>query len=102
MERAHMRPSFVLAAGLLTFARFASCADLDGAALYQQHCAACHEASSATRAPAVSALRAMSPENILQALVSGLMKDQGAALNATEKQTVAEFLTGKVIGQNAG
>ncbi len=85
----------------LTLARIAACADLDGPAIYQQHCAACHDASSATRAPAPSALRAMSPENIMQALVSGLMKDQGASLNATEKQTIAEFLTGKTIGQNA-
>jgi polyvinyl alcohol dehydrogenase (cytochrome) len=85
--------------GLLVLVGNAACADLDGAALYQQHCSVCHDASSATRAPAPASLGAMSPENIIKALESGLMRDQGTSLNASEKQTVAEFLTGKVLGQ---
>src|SRR5262249_43170828 len=74
-------------------------ADPDGAAIYQQRCSMCHDASGQTRAPAPSALRQMSPENIVTALESGLMKEQGASMPAGEKKLVAEFLTGKVIGQ---
>ena len=75
-------------------------ADLEGPAIYQQHCSACHDASSVTRAPGPASLRGMSPENIIRALESGLMAQQGNALTATEKQNVAEFLTGKVLGKS--
>jgi polyvinyl alcohol dehydrogenase (cytochrome) len=68
----------------------------DGASIYQQRCAACHDKSAETRAPAASALRQMTPENIVRALESGLMKDQGAVLSAADKSEVAEFLTGKM------
>ncbi len=71
----------------------------DGAALYRDRCAMCHDRSAETRAPAPSALRAMSPENVVRALESGLMKDQGASLSAAQKTALAEFLTGKTIGQ---
>ena len=93
-----LRPRALIAAMSL-LAGITFCADVDGPALYQQHCATCHDASSATRAPAPATLRAMSPENIVKALESGLMREQGASLNAGEKQTVAEYLTGKVLGQ---
>jgi len=88
-----MRP---ILAAILATAAFA--ADPDGAALYQEHCAMCHDHSAETRAPAPSALKMMSPENVVKALESGLMKDQGAPLAAAQKKTVAEFLTGKMIG----
>ena len=73
----------------------------DGAAIYKDHCAMCHDRSAETRAPAPTALRQMSPENVVSALVSGLMKEQGASLSAAQKATVAEFLTGKKMGQAA-
>src|SRR5689334_13019155 len=72
----------------------------DGAAIYKQRCATCHDASDVTRAPGPAALRQMSPENIVRSLESGLMKQQGTAMPAAEKRIVAEFLTGKVIGQS--
>src|ERR1700733_8710626 len=68
----------------------------DGAALYKQRCAMCHDRSAETRAPAPTALRQMSPENIVRSLESGIMKDQGALLSDVEKIGVAEFLTGKI------
>ncbi len=43
-------------------------------------------------------MRQMSPENIVRSLESGLMKEQGALLNAAQKRLVAEFLTGRSIG----
>jgi polyvinyl alcohol dehydrogenase (cytochrome) len=76
----------------------AHAADSGGSALYKQHCAACHDVSGQTRAPGPAALRQMSPDNIVRTLETGLMKEQGAALTAAERRTVAEFLTGKTIG----
>jgi polyvinyl alcohol dehydrogenase (cytochrome) len=72
----------------------------DGAALYKERCALCHDRSAETRAPAPAALRQMSPENIVRALESGLMKEQGAALSAAEKVSVSEFLSGKTASAN--
>jgi len=89
------RPVFLLSALALAYA-----ADPDGAALYKQHCAACHDVSGQTRAPGPAALRQMSPDNIVRTLESGVMKEQGASLSAAERRTVAEFLTGKNIGGN--
>ncbi len=73
----------------------AGAADPDGAALYREHCALCHDASAQTRAPSPSALKMMSAGNVVRALESGLMKEQGVSLSAAEKRTVAEFLTGR-------
>jgi polyvinyl alcohol dehydrogenase (cytochrome) len=71
----------------------------DGAELYRERCAACHDRSAETRAPAPAALRLMSPENVVHALESGLMKEQGTSLTAAQKTALAVFLTGKTIGQ---
>jgi polyvinyl alcohol dehydrogenase (cytochrome) len=90
-----------LVTGLLTASCLGFAADPDGAAIYKQRCAACHDVSGETRAPLPTALRLMSPENILRSLESGQMKEQGAQLRASEKRIVAEFLTGKTIGQQS-
>jgi len=78
-----------------------SAAAQDGAAVYKQHCFVCHEASSVTRAPDREALALTSPESIVRALESGLMREQGSTLSATEKQAVARFITGRAVGQKA-
>ena len=70
-------------------------ADPDGAALYREKCAVCHDAPSQSRAPAASALRVMSAENVVSALETGLMKEQGATLSLPEKRALAAFLTTK-------
>ena len=49
----------------------------------------------------MSALRMMSATNVLQALDSGVMKEQARALTASEKQLVAEFVTGKSLRESA-
>ena len=74
-------------------------ADPDGSVLFRQNCAVCHGGNGNGRAPAASALRLMSAENIVRALESGLMRQQGLALNSEEKRLVAEFLSGRKIGE---
>src|SRR5271166_3564325 len=86
---------------LPTLLLFLAFAPPDGASLYKQRCAMCHDRSAETRAPAPAALRQMSTANIVRALESGIMKDQGAALSAEEKLGVAEFLAGKDSGATA-
>ena len=63
----------------------------DGAAIYKQRCASCHDVP-APRVPPVSALRAMDASAIHRALESGLMKTQAAGLSAAERQAVVDYL----------
>jgi polyvinyl alcohol dehydrogenase (cytochrome) len=85
----------------LSVMAFVMGAEPDGAAVYRQRCALCHDASPASRAPAPSALRLMSAANIVRALESGLMKEQGAVLSAAEKRAVAGYLTANVVASGA-
>ena len=55
----------------------------DGAAIYKERCAACHDAPKG-RIPALSAIKAMSGEAIYVALTTGLMKTQAAGLSTGE------------------
>jgi polyvinyl alcohol dehydrogenase (cytochrome) len=86
---------------VLTSAGLGSAADVTPEVLYKQHCAMCHDSPGATRAPALTVMRQMSPETIVNSLEGGLMKQQGAALALTERRSLAEWLTGKTIGTQA-
>jgi len=70
----------------------------DGATLYKQICASCHEVG-VDRAPNRQALRAMSPERVLAALETGAMISMTSARTAAERRAIAEFVTGKPFGQ---
>ena len=72
----------------------------DGAALYKQHCARCHDGGVA-RAPQAAALQLMSPENVQFALISGAMQTQGGTLTRAEIRSVSEFVTGKTTSAQA-
>ena len=54
----------------------------DGAAIYKERCAACHDAP-AEHVPPLSAIKAMSPEAVYAALTTGIMKSkaEGLAIN---------------------
>jgi len=72
----------------------------DAAALYQRHCATCHEASAQTRAPSRDVLRQLTPERILDALeaITGVMSAQGLARTPSERRALALYLSGKPFG----
>src|SRR5580698_1905020 len=64
------------------------------AALFQEHCASCHnsEAGAGGRVPQMSALKSMTPAAIQKTLESGVMKPQAAPLSPDERQRIASFL----------
>ena len=64
-----------------------------GAALYDQHCATCHNGGVA-RAPARNILELLAPEAMLAALESGIMRQQAAALGPGQRRQVVEYLVG--------
>src|SRR5215831_19181547 len=84
--------SFVV---LLLLPLAAEAQDQYAAALFKQHCAACHEAGAAApgaRIPPVSVLKTMTPTAILRALETGIMKTQASVLSTNERQALANFL----------
>ena len=70
----------------------------DGAQLFREHCAACHAAGGA-RAPDPTVLANKTPQAILASLRSGTMVIQGYMLTDEERRAIAEFLTGKPLGE---
>jgi polyvinyl alcohol dehydrogenase (cytochrome) len=66
----------------------------DGAAIYNDHCARCHDAPQG-RTPAMDALKVRSADTILLALTSGSMTMQAQMLSGEDKRAVAEYLGGK-------
>ncbi len=71
----------------------------DGATVFQQTCASCHESAS-NRAPGRDALQAMSPENVLSAMESGSMVSIALNLPAVDRRAVAEYVTAKTLAQS--
>jgi polyvinyl alcohol dehydrogenase (cytochrome) len=69
----------------------------DGAALYKEFCASCHDAR-VDRAPSREALRGMSPQRILDALESGSMVTMTQLRSAAERRAIAEFASGRSFG----
>ena len=67
----------------------------NGGALYAARCAQCHD-EPAERVPTRSQLTGRSPETVINALGSGVMMQQGQGLSATDRQSLALFLTGKI------
>jgi len=65
----------------------------DGQTVFETACATCHTGTPADgRTPAVSSLRAMTPDAIVSALTTGPMRAQGGSLSEAERRAVATFL----------
>ena len=71
-------------------------AGADGAKVYEQRCASCHNGQVA-RAPKFELLKVRSPESILDALENGVMKFIGLAMSDPDRKAVAEYVAGKPI-----
>jgi len=69
---------------------------LAGDAVFARACASCHQPGQ-TAVPPPDALRAYTPEAIVNALTNGKMAAQGATLTTAERVAVAQFVTGKTI-----
>src|SRR5882724_9570396 len=71
-----------------------------GAQLFQNNCATCH-AGNDPRIPSMAVLRQRTPEQIVDALTTGPMREQGADLTDAQRRAVAEFLTGGTLATRA-
>ena len=70
----------------------------DGEQVFQRSCATCHTGAPESRAPSLESLRSRSPQAVIESLVTGAMRPQGARMSGAERRAVAEFVTGKSIG----
>jgi len=66
-----------------------------GRAVYQTHCAVCHDRPADTRTPAFDALKQMNGESLWLSLTRGVMQAQGKALSRQELGAVIDFLAVK-------
>ncbi|TAJ95113.1 MAG: cytochrome C oxidase Cbb3 [Gammaproteobacteria bacterium] len=73
-----------------------------GIGLFQTHCAACHgNPNGPENATDPAIIRQMPPERIYAALTGGVMQIQAQQLNDRQKQTLAEFMSGRPLGSEA-
>jgi polyvinyl alcohol dehydrogenase (cytochrome) len=80
---------------LLALAAVASAATPDGAAVFESHCAACHQPETGSRTPTRAELGNLTPEQVMTALLRGKMTLQGASLSTSEIRAVALYASGK-------
>src|SRR5262245_38135691 len=69
----------------------------EGAAIYKQKCAVCHDEPQ-DRVPPLFLIRRRSAEDVVMTLTSGSMKQQASGLNAEQIRALAIHLTGKQLG----
>ena len=66
----------------------------DGLTFFQTRCMSCHGNPNVPAATSLSAIRAMTPEQIYASLTTGNIKEQGAQFTDEEKRKIAEFIGG--------
>jgi polyvinyl alcohol dehydrogenase (cytochrome) len=91
-----IRTAAIVAAILLTGLPRAN-AQADGEQVFQRSCRTCHTGTSESRAPGPDALASVAPRAIIDSLVNGAMRVQGARLSGAERRAVAEYLTGTAV-----
>lgn len=79
----------------------------DGEQLFRARCATCHTGEPDSRAPGPEGLRSRTPQSVIETLVNGAMRVQGAQMSGPERRAVAEYVTGKtaagdVVGAGTG
>src|SRR5579871_4124180 len=70
----------------------------DGAALYSQRCATCHDSQTQARVPTRDEISKRSPEQILKVMFAGPMIMQAIGLSPEEGKAIARYLSGKEFG----
>src|SRR5262252_1698994 len=94
MQRYCLAQVFLLA--LLCPAGIAQAQRPDGAAIYRQRCAGCHD-NSLERVPSRDAIASLSVEEVSKTLTTGTMRQQAAGLGTSEIQALAEFVTTRPV-----
>jgi polyvinyl alcohol dehydrogenase (cytochrome) len=70
----------------------------EGARLYAERCAVCHDAAL-DRAPPRDTLASLSPERVLEALERGSMLTMAVGLSAEQRRLVSEYVAGESFAE---
>ena len=93
---------FAAVAGLLLWGSLPALAQQNGAALYVQHCAQCHDGGDQqSRAPSRGALQLMSFEHVLRIITSGSMAPMAECRTDDERKAIAAFVTGRITNDSS-
>lgn len=68
---------------------------LDGAGLFAERCAACHENVELKRAAPLASLSALGPAQVMFAMTNGLMKTEAAGLSTGQMLEITTFIAGE-------
>ncbi len=71
-----------------------------GKAVYQQYCAACHNAPGTTRAPTLDALQQMSAQTLRFTLTEGIMQQQGSIVPSEQFNDLIDYLAAPTDDQD--
>jgi polyvinyl alcohol dehydrogenase (cytochrome) len=86
---------------IMILAASAATADAQtGEQIFKTRCASCHNGQPDSRAPGPEALKARTPQAVIEALVNGGMRVQGSQMNGADRRAVAEYVTGKQIDED--
>jgi polyvinyl alcohol dehydrogenase (cytochrome) len=78
-------------------------AQQNGAALYSQYCAQCHDAGNREiRAPSRSVMQSMAFEDVLRTITTGGMASMAQGRTNDERRAIASFISGKIPEKLAG
>ncbi|HEY9446781.1 MAG TPA: c-type cytochrome, partial [Burkholderiales bacterium] len=58
----------------------------DGEQVFKQNCVSCHNGAPESRAPALDALKARTPQAVIESLMTGAMRAQGSRLGGPERR----------------
>src|SRR5688572_20774967 len=94
-----LRMAGLLAGLSLALPASATAQAIQGFALFEQRCGACHNTPAAdTRAPDRLALSQRTPEAILESITTGSMATNAEGLSDAQKRLLAQELTGRPLG----
>jgi polyvinyl alcohol dehydrogenase (cytochrome) len=89
--------------GLVLLACGPALSQQSGEALYLSNCAQCHEqGSQGIRAPTRSVMAAMTADEILRTLESGVMATVSRNISQADKVAISQFVSGKRVEQKLG
>ena len=71
-----------------------------GVNLFKNNCTRCHGATPVEHAPTEATIRQMPPERIYEAITTGSMKENAAALTDDQKRLLAEFMGGRKLDKD--
>ncbi len=90
--------SGVTLACVLTLPAAASAQAIQALGVFESRCGVCHTKPTDDRTPTREALRARTPEAILDAITTGSMAVNAEGLSVTQKRMIAEYITDRPLG----